>query len=270
MSHEKPPYGRIWNGVFTNEPCRRPKISLCTTVMNRLPDLQQTLPANLIWETYPNIEFVILDYNSSDGLSEWVRKDLISHVESGRLIFARTEEPRYFSMTHSRNLAFKIATGEICINVDADNFLYDRSKHPALSFGEFIARCASQQPSRAIFAKGKRLCHGRLGFYKHEFTDLLGGYNEEITGYGHDEIDLMYRAWGLDFTLMYCGGQYVDRLHTSREKKNSNLKENWRVTESRNKSLSYENLARGIFKANEGREWGKGRLLINWQKDVTL
>lgn len=263
-------YGKIWNGTFSATAQAQLRISLCTTVMNRLSDLQETLPINLAWEQYPNIEFVILDYNSRDGLGDWIKREYVELVESGRMVYARTEEPEFFSMTHSRNLAFKIASGDICINVDADNFLYDRAHPPDCTYGEFISRCAAEQPERAIFAKGKRMCRGRMGFYKKEFVELLGGYDEDITGYGHDEIDLMHRAWGLGFTLMYSGGRYIDRLRTSTEKRNANLKEHWKSSEKKNKLLSAQNLQNGKFKANTGRSWGQGKLMVNWSKEVLL
>lgn len=263
-------YGKIWDGFFIHECLAKPKISLCTTVMNRLSDLKQTLPINLEYEKYPNIEFVILDYNSNDGLSDWIKNEMMMYIQMGKLVYARTDEPKYYSMTHSRNMAFKVASGDICINVDADNFLFDKNKMPPITFGEYVSWCSSQQTEKAIFAKGKRLCHGRLGFYKKEFIESLGGYDEQITGYGHDEIDLMYRAWGLDYTLMYCGGQYVDRLHTSNEKRNANMLEPWRTTEDRNKKISYDNLANKRFKANEGKEWGKGKVIVNWEKEMIL
>src|SRR5258708_30050005 len=47
------------------------KISICTVCMNRTAQLAQTLPVNIIDNiNHPNIEFIILDYNSKDGRSE--------------------------------------------------------------------------------------------------------------------------------------------------------------------------------------------------------
>ena len=48
---------------------RQHKISICTTCMNRLDDLKQTLPQNILDNAdYTRTEFVLIDYNSSDGL----------------------------------------------------------------------------------------------------------------------------------------------------------------------------------------------------------
>src|SRR5688572_6172397 len=96
------------------------RISICTVCMNRLHHIKQTLPANIAAnEDYPNIEFVLLDYNSTDGLSDWIRDEMSEFIENGRLKYYRTEEPLFFDRTHSRNLIVKLATGDVISNVDA-------------------------------------------------------------------------------------------------------------------------------------------------------
>ncbi|KKL80749.1 hypothetical protein LCGC14_2001600, partial [marine sediment metagenome] len=66
-------YGFIWDGKFTSNIRKIYKISFCTTCMGRLYNLKETLPKNIEANgEYPNVEFVILDYNSSDGLGDWV------------------------------------------------------------------------------------------------------------------------------------------------------------------------------------------------------
>lgn len=49
------------------------KISFCITCMNRFKHLQETLERN-IHDNYlvDNVEFVVLDYNSEDGLDKWI------------------------------------------------------------------------------------------------------------------------------------------------------------------------------------------------------
>jgi hypothetical protein len=41
--------------------------------MGRLGQLKETLPANLRVLQGANVEFVLVDYNTRDGLEEWVR-----------------------------------------------------------------------------------------------------------------------------------------------------------------------------------------------------
>ena len=101
--------GKDWDGTFKNNIKKYHKISFCTTCMGRLERLKETLPKNIEDnKNYPNLEFVIIDYNSNDGLWDWMKNNMIKHIESGKISYYRTEEPKYFDMSHSRNIAFKV------------------------------------------------------------------------------------------------------------------------------------------------------------------
>jgi len=248
------------------------KISFCITCMNRLDDLMITLPANIHANaSYPDCEFVLLDYNSSDGLGEWIRRKMKRHIESGKLIYYRTDEPKYYSMSHSRNVAFKVATGDIVNNVDADNFTFDGAPC-SMCFAEWLNEQAQLHPEKTVFAKTKQITimHGRIGFHKAEFINDLGGYDEGFDGYGHDDQDIVERALGLGFNIVKWGSLYFYRIQTPPDKKNVNLKDDWDETRRRNRELSGRNLLSGRFKANEGRQWGKAVLTKNFKEEVVL
>jgi glycosyltransferase involved in cell wall biosynthesis len=251
--------------VGTKGPLRQFSISLCTTCMGRLSDLIQTLPQNLEDSaSYPRVEFLLLDYNSRDGLEDWVRQNLGSQIESGRVTYARTCDPQWYSMSHSRNLAFRLARSEIVCNVDADNWI-------GAGFLEKVNELANEQPSRAIFIKGKQLLRGRLGFFKDEWEKLLGGYDEDLEGYGHDDRDLVVRAQKLGFRMKFFGGKYVTRLKTSGSNKVMNMRvKDWRRTEKLNKELSEAKINRGLLMANAGRPWGAGHVTVNFREEIRL
>src|SRR4051794_24309230 len=100
------------------------KLSFCTTCMNRLGHLRETLPRNLIAATGRGpVEFVVLDYNSSDGLAEWTADVLGSHLASGLVRYYRTPRPARFHMSHAKNVAHQLAVGDVVCNLDADNIL---------------------------------------------------------------------------------------------------------------------------------------------------
>src|SRR5688572_15135597 len=100
-----------------------PRISLCTTCMGRLHHLKETLPRNLEDnKDCPELEFVVLDYNSPDSTGAWLHETYPDLIHSGRLKYFRTTEPKYFHMAHSKHVAHRLATGDIVCNVDADNF----------------------------------------------------------------------------------------------------------------------------------------------------
>ena len=240
--------------------------------MNRLEDLRITLPANINANAeYPELEFVILDYNSTDGLSGWVKHKMMEHIESGRLVYYRTDQPKQYSMAHSRNVAFRLASGDIVNNLDADNFTFDGAP-VSQSWASWINEQAQEHLNMTVFAKTRQITimHGRIGFYKNEFVGLLGGYNEDFKGYGHDDQDLVERAMLLGFDVCKWGKSYFYRIQTSSAKKDKNLAEHWDKTRRENRALSCKNLDRGILKANEGRDWGKAKLTKNFKDKVEI
>ena len=238
------------------------KISLCTTCMGRLHHLSQTLPKNLEDnKDHPDVEFVILNYNSQDGLDEWM-KQYVPQMQSGRILYLKESTAKWYSMTHTRNIAFKAATGDVVCNVDADNLTGP--------FATELNRLALEFKEKALFSKGKRLLHGRLGFFKKEFVGMLGGYDEDLIGYGHDDRDIFDRAMALGFKIArFDGTTYIQRLHHGRaERVEHMLEKDRRGMEERNRAISQQKLANKVFKANQGREWGSATLIKNFTEEI--
>jgi len=255
-----------WNGKFTKPVTRQNKISLCTTCMDRLENLQQTLPKNIEDNIdYSNVEFVILDYNSRDDLSGWIKVNLMKYIEIGILNYFRTVEPEHFDMSHSRNVAFLAASGDVVNNIDADAFC-------GKGFAAFINKLANEIPRKAVFAKSKQLLRGRMGLFRDEFIELLGGYSEHLKAYGHDDADLLHRAWELGFKMMPFSrhGDFVGIISHHVKHQEGNYKDPWWKTEGENRLLSYTNLIAGRFKANEGRIWGKAKLMKNFEEEIEV
>ena len=167
------------------------RISLCTVCMNRLHHLQKTLPKNIEDNLhYPGIEFVLLDYNSQDGLEDWVKSDLMSYIKAGKLVYYKTTEPDYFRMSHSKNIAHRVATGDIVCNVDADNYA-------GKGFAEFIRDKFQRNPNVYLVPEESLLngdcgAGGRICLKKTDFINLRG-YDESFDGWGYEDIDLRDR-----------------------------------------------------------------------------
>jgi len=166
------------------------KISFCTVTMNRLHHLRETLPVNLVDNTnYPNAEFLILDYNSTDGTEAWIRNNMQPYLDRGRLTYYRTSEPLYFRRAHSRNMAFRLATGDILCNLDADNFTGN-------NFASFINQEFVQQPNIFLAADTlnrhyfiRDVC-GRICFWRNDLVST-GGFDEAMECYGDEDIDFL-------------------------------------------------------------------------------
>jgi len=242
--------------------------------MGRLRDLRLTFPTNLADNAdYPHVEYVIVDYNSNDGLGSWVRDNYIDMIHAGSLVYVRTDEPKFFQMTHSRNIGFKIASGDIIVNVDADN--YAQNEPPAgerrIGFAEKINALAQGYTGRVIFAPCRTRLRGRIGLFKRDFIEELGGYDEDLKGYGADDRSLFERARAIGYLSIYFGTHYVVRIHTRKSEKMEHMEMLSHLkNEKLNNDILRAKMDRKEYKANVGRPWGAARIVRNFTHELQI
>ncbi|MGV3641258.1 MAG: glycosyltransferase family 2 protein [Adhaeribacter sp.] len=174
------------------------KISFCITCMNRLFQLKQTIFKNLQDnESYPNCEFIIVNYHSQDGLHEWVEKHLQPEIEIGRIKYYHTKEAAGWHAAHAKNLAHFLSTGDIVCNLDGDNFT-------GKDFAFYINYLYQQKAGKDLllnFRKDKYYgTYGRICLSRKAFTHL-GGYDEDLHAIGGEDTDLVER--GIAYQLEY-------------------------------------------------------------------
>lgn len=227
------------------------RISLCTAVMNRLPHIQQTLIKNIMDNiNYPFCEFVVLDYNSNDGLEDWLKSKCKLFLSTGRLRYYRTEQPKYWHMSHAKNCVHKLATGKILCNVDADNFIgrdFVTYLNSIFSIKKNIVICGDWQISKGS--------NGRIAVHKQLF-EIAGGYDEKFMGWGVEEEDFTRRLKMLGCDKLIFPEKYLTSLDHSDQLR----LENYRVKikgSIYNESLSKANLTEKKFVANLDTRWGK-------------
>src|SRR5208337_3794663 len=107
----------------TSSPQKELQVGFCTTCKGRAPHIKETLPANL--RSNEAARFILVNYNSPDQLDDFIRKEHMADIDSGRLSVYRFTEPGPFRMAHAKNLAHRLAIREgadILVNMDADNF----------------------------------------------------------------------------------------------------------------------------------------------------
>lgn len=162
-------------------------ISFCVTCRNRLWQIKKTLPENidLINDSH---EMVLVDYGSTDGLSEWVWSNFKSHIENKKMIFFEVKNEVRWNVARAKNLAHRLASGEYLFNLDADNFL-------TLSDIKVIGKAHelglhSHQWSMS-WEDGS---FGRIGVPKRVFEDI-GGYDETLLPMGGQDIDILNRLF---------------------------------------------------------------------------
>lgn len=255
---------QIWDMQYKPvETWKNYKLSIVTTCMGRVADLSQTLPYNL----HPQMEIVLINYNSKDNLDDYIKTNHMKDIQEGRLSYYKTTEPQFYSMSHSRNIGYRVAKGDIICSIDADNWLGDRSS-TYHEFGNTLITLANQC-NNAFFGKGIRNTHGQLGFYKKHF-EQLGGYDETMCVYGLEDRDILLRAFNMGLSFYYWGGKHCHRIETSTKNKlSNNLIKSIKQSEDTNRIILNKNYESKVLKVNPN-GYGKAKLLKNFKEEVIL
>ncbi|MES1223251.1 MAG: glycosyltransferase family A protein, partial [Bacteroidota bacterium] len=166
------------------------KISFCITCKNRAHHLKKTLVKNILSnQDYSRLEIVLLDYNSMDGLEQWARNELSDYLPGNRVVYYKTFDPAVFNHSHSKNVAFKLATGDIICNINSDNFI-------GPGFAAYI-NCAFQKKKNVFLRPELRMgfASGTAGVVCLNKTDFLkiGGFDERMSVYGWEDVDFINR-----------------------------------------------------------------------------
>ena len=168
---------------------QRQELCFFTVVMNRLHHLRLTLPQNLADNQLNSTRFLILDYNSSDGLQEYILHNFSRELRQGKIAYHRYAHAKYFSHSHSRNLAVNHITAPFICNLDADNFTgprFDEFLHEKFSKHKGAVISALSNPQQVYGA------FGRMATRREDFVEV-GGYDEAFEGYGFEDYDLVSR-----------------------------------------------------------------------------
>ncbi|GHV58384.1 hypothetical protein FACS1894182_10430 [Bacteroidia bacterium] len=177
--------------------------------------IQETLVKN-IEDNFlvDDVEFILLDYNSTDGLEEWV-KTLSKYIDMGILTYYRTTIPENYHRSHSRNMAFRLSNAEIVCNLDADNFL-------GQGFADYVFNEFDKHGTRKIFLTSNFSLRDTLGKFCASQNDFMQikGYNESLSGYGVEDIDLYARfvKMGLKQIIFYEKKFYSVIYHSHQDR----------------------------------------------------
>jgi len=243
------------------------KISFCTTCMNRLHHLVNTLPSNLQVASSINSEIVLLDYGSTDGLAEWVWNSwgqLQSFVQSGRFRFIRTDEPKYFWAAHAKNVTHRAATGDILCNLDADNYLVPG--YPEFLYNSFSEDRKIIVPSSPKDPDGNNGTCGKIAVTKESFYSVNGYDESQDQGWGWDDTNFQFRArMHNNLRIVPCSICFNKVISHSNDERVANYR-NKNIIETEDMSVANLKLIdeQKRYVANVGKDWGQANLVENF------
>ncbi len=236
-------------------------ISFCITCMNRLNHLKKTLPQNLKDNAdYKNLQFVILDYSSTEKIENWIIENFNDEFKSGKIKIIREDGNQYFHMARAKNISHYFADGEIVCNIDADNYT-------GKDFARYLNYIANRNDSFVSARKPVRFdldtmellnSKDRLGLYsagsdsggriavlKKDFVKL-GGYNEAFSNWGQDDNDFFLRCLKDDFNYEIIPKYFFGSIRHSNSLRASNMS----VKNLKKTDIEYEDLMKDSLRKN--------------------
>jgi glycosyltransferase involved in cell wall biosynthesis len=232
--------------------------------MDRLLHLKQTYSRNL--DSCPDAEFILIDYGSNDGLESWVREELSDHLSSGRLKFFRTNEPIYFHASHAKNIAHKLASGDILCNLDSDIFV-------PKGFSRYIQSVFESNPLSIIAFEsddsyGNQGCAGIVISRRDHFYSV-NGYDEDIReGWGYDDMNFQFRCRMQNSLKLFVPPKMCFCIPHPNEIRTKNFpNKDIHKTMKISMELCEKAALKKDYIANKNRHWGKCLVFKNFSLD---
>lgn len=221
-------------------------LSYCISIMNRLHQLEKTLREN-IDNSSDKSEFIIIDYNSNDGLKNYIYTNFVKEILCGKLKYYYTEKIKIWHGSICKNTTHTRATGKYLINLDCDNFIgIDGDILILNAFYENGDDIIISQ-TNSIVSSGNG---GRISISKENFINL-GGYDESFYPMGYQDYDLIERAkkYGLKYININKNNKAI--FNTKIDSiKNVGIKMEYNKMNNLNKLLSKINIENGNLKVN--------------------
>lgn len=221
-------------------------ISLCTPCMGRTHDLMEVMDSRIMAALYsPPVEIVVVNYNSRDGLDEYMAGlDLPDQV---RLTYRHYSGREHWHMAHGFNLAALAGNGQYIWIMGTDLYL---SLDAVAHVRELIEK-RNDPWLLAMKFKGQIVCR------KDIFIEA-GGYDERFEFYGQEGEELNERLRRRGHKPGIMSNRVMKVLPTERDDKVKNYRIKAHMTDmSRLMRPIYEQCKRDqVMKANEGKDWG--------------
>lgn len=231
------------------------ELSFCITCMNRINQIKQTLIKNLNDNKNTNIEFILVDFNSSDGLKDYIftNRTIKKYLINNQLKYFFTDKLKYWHASIAKNTSHLLASGNIVVNLDCDNFIGENG-------GDILLEQFKNKGKNIIISQSSEISGsgtaGRISLSKENFLKL-GGYNEQFYPMGYQDTDLVKRATKLHIKFVHLNKNNVAIANSKNESiKNCNTKIEYYTMENTNKLLSNINIENNELVANKYKSIG--------------
>ena len=198
------------------------KRSIVCTCMNRASILNITLAS---WLQADIDEIVVVDWSSSPALT--------LNTTDPRVKIHRVTCKPFFNLGAAYNLAISLATGEEIIKMDVDymfNPYDDYFDTYTLKPGNYIT--GDHEIGTLKDAHGfLRMLNGFAHFWKSDFDDV-GGYNENLIGYGYDDEDLYNRMTQYGLKRVKLSHDHCHVFHVPHD-------DSYRTSNYKNKNINW-------------------------------
>lgn len=232
--------------------------SICTPVKNRTPHLRSTYIHNIEegLRAANNLEFILIDLDSNDGMHEWVKTTLRPYVEDGTVKYYRAIGPwPIWNCSQAFNVGMLTGTGDLLTNLHADNLMSAAAykEHQRLSAnGDIVI-----SPAIATGGKTKHFTGscGLVTLTKTQFLDI-GGYDERMIGWGYQDLDFADRMKLLGHKWVPWTAETVSGIDHGHDLRAAHTEVPAHAGNLHNHKLSKEAIKAGQLRANAGKPWG--------------
>lgn len=184
------------------------KLSFLTACMDRLHHLKETYLYNISQSksiSKCDVEFVLLNYNSSDDIDEWVK--LNTQNLDIEFKYLKLENAKYYSPSIAKNILGKNATGDLMCWLDADNYTEN-------GFVKFVENSFSDnfdQIMKVTWSQANAGTIGRIVCSKANFMKIRG-YDESFVGWGYEDVDFIDRLSRFGLSHIEIPSQFLRKI----------------------------------------------------------
>lgn len=230
-----------------------PSLSFCITCKNRFHQIKYTLPKNLEDNRMfaHLIEFVLIDFDGTDGLREWIGSEFMDDIKSGYLKYYYTDELMHWHASIAKNTSHLYANNDILMNLDCDNYTGNNG-------GKYVIQIFNNYEDDIILhlfsgnlSDGS---YGRIGMKKNYF-EQISGYDESFEPMGYQDVDLINRLKRIGLSYVNSKDSTYNRaIPNAKADSIMNTKSNltWEEMNIRNLRKSKSDISEGHLIVNNG------------------